>query len=89
MGRRQDFSALAVVEREEQRLAFLPPTFECLDVRYLERVALGTPYTRVVERIGQIVRHPAMARGHRLVVDATGVVRRWWICCGRRGCLAG
>ena len=57
LGQRQDFSAVAVVEREEQRLAFLPPTFECLHVRYLERV----------------IRHPAMARGCRLVVDATGV----------------
>jgi hypothetical protein len=38
----------------------------------LERVALGTPYTRVVERVGEIVRHPEMARGCRLVVDATG-----------------
>ena len=73
LGQRQDFSAVAVVEREEQRLAFLPPSFECLHVRYLEQVALWTPYTRVVERVGEIVRHPVMARGCRLVVDATGV----------------
>lgn len=39
-------------------------------VRYLERVALGTPYTKVVERVAQIV---SRLRKCTLIVDATGV----------------
>jgi hypothetical protein len=41
-------------------------------VRYLERVALGTPYTKVVERVAQIV---ARLRKRAVIVDATGVGR--------------
>jgi hypothetical protein len=64
LGQKRDFSAVAVVEREE---------YGCLRVRHLERMALGTPYTRVVSRVGEILRHPALAARSRLVVDATGV----------------
>jgi phage FluMu gp28-like protein len=64
LGQRQDFSAVAVVEREEQRN---------MRVRHLERLPLGTPYARVVSRVGEIMRHPALAQASRLVVDATGV----------------
>ena len=74
LGQKQDFSAVAVVERERQRLAFMPPVYACLRVRYLERMPLGTPYTNVVERVRQMMQHPMMlAWGCRLVVDATGV----------------
>jgi hypothetical protein len=72
LGQRQDFSALAVVEREEQRFAWMPAPRE-LSVRHLERMELGTPYPRVVERVCEVMRHPKIVNQCRLVVDATGV----------------
>jgi hypothetical protein len=36
-------------------------------------MALGTPYVKVVERVGAILRHPKLTGDSRLVVDATGV----------------
>jgi hypothetical protein len=72
LGKTGDFTAIAILEREEQRLAWMP-AHAGLRVRYLERMALGTPYTRVVKRIEEIVASlPAQARC-RLVVDGTGV----------------
>jgi hypothetical protein len=73
LGQKQDFSAVAVVEREESRLAFLAPTFQSMRVRHLERLPLGTPYVDVVDRVSEIMQHPALAQRSRLVVDATGV----------------
>jgi hypothetical protein len=74
LGQRQDYSAVAVMERDEQRLACLAP---CMRVRHLERMPLGTPYVDVVRRVSEIMRHPALTPalgpGSRLVVDATGV----------------
>jgi hypothetical protein len=72
LGQRQDFSALAVVEREEQRFTMVPAARE-LSVRHLERMGLGTPYPQIVKRVCEVMRHPKMAGGCRLVVDATGV----------------
>ncbi len=72
LGQRQDFSALAVVEREEQRFAWMAGTRE-LSVRHLERMELGTPYPRVVKRVCDVMLHPKIAGKSRLVVDATGV----------------
>jgi len=62
LGQAQDPTALAVAEVHT-------PEFH---VRHLERLPLGTPYPKVVERIGDLVdRLPGAA----LVVDATGVGR--------------
>jgi hypothetical protein len=69
LGQRKDFTAVAVVEREERNWVEGPR----LMVRHLERMALGTAYTRVVERVFRMMRHPALERDARLVVDATGV----------------
>ena len=63
LGQRQDFSALAVVQRQTPRLI----------VRHLERLRLGTPYTAVVDRIRDLLRSPRLIGSRRLVVDATGV----------------
>jgi hypothetical protein len=77
LGQKQDFSAVAVVERAEREKAWLSPEFRCMRVRYLERLPLGTPYVKVVSRVGEIMQHPALAgplrQQGRLVVDATGV----------------
>ena len=73
LGQKQDFSAVAVVERAERTRAWLSPEFRCMQVRYLERMPLGTAYVGVVNRVSEIMRHPALAQQNRLVVDATGV----------------
>ena len=39
----------------------------------MERMALRTPFTEVVRRATEIVRHPALEGRARLVVDATGL----------------
>jgi hypothetical protein len=73
LGQKRDHSAIAVVEREEQRLAWMPPVRLGMRVRYLQRIPLGTSYTRVVERVSEIVRHPTLEGRSRVVADATGV----------------
>jgi len=62
LGQAQDPTALAVAEVH-------PPE---IHVRHLERLSLGTPYPKVVERIADLVDH---LPGAALVVDATGVGR--------------
>jgi len=82
LGQRQDYSAMAVVERRERggtRVAHLPWMERREDgegtlvVRHLERMKLGTPYTQVVRRVVEVMRHGALGGPRRLVVDATGV----------------
>ena len=73
LGKAQDFSAVAVVEREERQLSFLAPTLQSMRVRHLERMPLGTPYINVVNRVREIMQHRELAAQSRLVVDATGV----------------
>jgi hypothetical protein len=63
LGQRRDHSALAVVEKRHT----------VTHVRHLERVALGTPYPLVVERVGEVVRRAYSFGPCCLVVDATGV----------------
>ena len=73
LGQKRDHSAIAVVEREEKRLAWMPSIPQCMRIRYLQRIPLGTSYTRVVEQVSEIVRHPTLEGRSRLVADATGV----------------
>jgi hypothetical protein len=73
LGQKRDHSAIAVVEREEKRLAWMPSMPQAMRIRYLQRIPLGTPYTRVVEQVSEIVRHPMLEGRSRLVADATGV----------------
>ena len=72
LGQKRDYSALAVVERVEARLAWMGPA-PPLGVRYLERMELGTPYPEVVARVSEILQDPKMLGQSHLVVDATGV----------------
>jgi hypothetical protein len=73
LGKIGDFTAIAVVEREEKRLAWMPSVDMGLRVRYLERMALGTPYTVVAKRIQEIVAVAEAGGQCSVVVDATGV----------------
>ena len=65
LGKFRDYTALALVER-------VRATGD-LVVRYVERAALGTPYTQVVKRVEELTRHGALAGQCYLTVDATGV----------------
>lgn len=75
LGQRQDYSALAVVERFDPRRIQEEGAAgrETLVIRHLERMALGTPYVEVTRRVAEVMGRPAMERAQRLVVDATGV----------------
>ena len=64
LGKLRDYTAVALVERCSSGE---------LVVRYVERAALGTPYTQVVKRMEELTRHRALAGACHLTVDATGV----------------
>src|SRR5271166_5640011 len=80
LGQKQDYTAIAVVEKEDSRLVNRPRVYDAqrpvapnLFVRRLERIPLGTPYPRIVERIRAITHEPPLAGRCALVVDATGL----------------
>ncbi|HTQ87107.1 MAG TPA: hypothetical protein VMI93_12905 [Candidatus Solibacter sp.] len=80
LGQSRDYTAIAVVEAKAVRAGWDGARWEWkterrLAVRHLERVALGTPYQEVVERVVEVARSPALAGRRRLVVDGTGVGR--------------
>jgi hypothetical protein len=79
-GQTRDFTVIAVVERAETTGAWDGVQYAwrkevSLQLRYLERIARGTPYTEVVERVVQVTRWPELAGRCRLAVDGTGVGR--------------
>jgi terminase large subunit-like protein len=63
LGKRQDHTAIAVVERKGA----------VLQLRYAERVALGTSYPDVVDRIRYLASHQDVRGRCVIAVDATGV----------------
>lgn len=71
LGQRRDHSAIAVVQRDRGGWMNSVPRVLC--IRYLQRMPLGTPYTRVAQRVGEVVRNPLLVGRSRVVVDATGV----------------
>ncbi len=75
LGQKQDYTAIAVLEKSEVQTGFdyakWGPVMETrYNLRHLERVALGTPYTEVAERVRDV-----WDRAGRCPVaaDATGV----------------
>ena len=80
LGQSRDFTAIAVAERAEltgawDAVAFAHRKVISLRLRYLSRVALGTPYPEIVEEVGEITGSAELAGHCHLVVDATGVGR--------------
>ncbi|MCE5309336.1 MAG: hypothetical protein LLG20_16975 [Acidobacteriales bacterium] len=80
LGQCSDYTAVAVVEPAELKGEWDPALFAWrkvvqLRVRYLERIALGTPYPDIVERIRHLTRSGELAGRCRVVADATGVGR--------------
>lgn len=67
LGKMSDYTALTVVEET-------PAPGTLLRLRHAERPALGTPYTRIAERIHQVQNTaPLTPDNTRVVVDLTGV----------------
>ena len=77
LGQRHDFTAIAVVERIPAPLPHFLDLRSAPEVtftlRHLERVALGTPYPKVVERVKALTTHAEMQGRCTVVFDATGV----------------
>ena len=78
VGQARDPSALAVVERAEMKGEWGQANW-CFALkrdyrlRFLERVALGTPYPDMVDRVRRVVAAPGMTGRRHAAVDATGV----------------
>ncbi len=77
LGQRADFSAFAAVQHRPGGLPhFLSPWSNPADIyelRQLQRVSLGTPYTEVVNRVARFIALPELKGKATLVVDATGL----------------
>jgi hypothetical protein len=79
LGQKGDYTAIAVVEEWEQevggvdRVTFERRKTRRLDVRYLERIPLGTSYPDIVERVCELVRSLELRWKCVLLVDAMGV----------------
>jgi hypothetical protein len=60
LGQRRDSSAIAVIRKE--RMAVWSPNPTCsFFVRHVERMELGMSYTKVVQRVCEIIQDPMMA----------------------------
>jgi len=80
LGQAQDYTAVAVVERlvtagERDLVTYERQKEVSLRLRMVERMALGTPYPAVVERVREITGASELAGKCVLAVDATGVGR--------------
>lgn len=80
LGQSRDFTAIAVLERVEDIGPRDPATYElrrepAVELRYLERVPLGTPYPEVVDRVARVAQSAPLAGRCELAVDGTGVGR--------------
>ena len=75
LGEKHDPSAIAVVEQIEERGRAYQSCRSCeeLQVRYVGRVPLGTPYPLVVGAVRETVQHQELRGRCSLVVDSTGV----------------
>jgi hypothetical protein len=79
-GQSRNFTTIAVLERAETVGAWDPVMFAwkkvvSLRLRHVERIALGTLFPEVVERVVQVTQWPDLAGRCRLAVDGTGVGR--------------
>jgi hypothetical protein len=79
LGQRQDYTAVSVVERSGEelgrdRVTWGMRTARRFDLRYLERLPLGTEYGAAVERVREVTeRLRGAGAAASVAVDATGV----------------
>jgi hypothetical protein len=85
LGQKHDYSAIAIVDVQDKMRGQQRPANGRMVVRYLERAPLGTKYPAVVEHVKGLVQSQLLRQRCAVIADATGVARRWWICCGRHG----
>lgn len=79
LGQVYDHSALAIVERLEERAATELAGITTLDhhhVRYIKRWELGTEYDQVVKDTADLIRRRPDLQDAVIILDATGVGRR-------------
>jgi hypothetical protein len=74
LGQSQDFTVLAVLERNIQVGEALSPALTEYSLRHLRRFSLGTPYTEIVPTVARLAGIRPLS-GSPLVVDQTGVGR--------------
>ena len=72
-GQRKDHTAIAVVQRRTLYPGSPYQELHSIAVVHVERMPLGTLYTKVVERVKEIVERCAREGDCTLAVDATGV----------------
>jgi hypothetical protein len=78
LGRPQDFTTLAIAERETKIYPTRPES-SILDeehsyqLRHLERFQVGTPYPEVAARLADLLQSPALVEDSNILIDATGV----------------
>ncbi len=73
LGQASDLTALAIVERPDQRSRDGKETLYAL--RHLRRFALGTPYTEIVPAVTALAARAPLSGRVTLVVDQTGIGR--------------
>ncbi len=84
LGQSQDYSALSIIERTNERKpdvkyikGYEPvpydPAKAIYHLGYLERFALGTSYTTVVEKVSALMNREPFKDRSSLVIDTTGV----------------
>jgi hypothetical protein len=66
LGQVQDYTALAVVQRAGSK-------DPAVQLRYLQRFQLATPYPTIVQRVAELMATPPLREQASLVVDRTGV----------------
>jgi hypothetical protein len=79
LGQRRDRTAIAVIEKDilisdrPDPITWERPRITQYQVRHLQRLPLGTPYTAVVEHVARMARALAKTGPCTVAVDATGV----------------
>ena len=85
LGQVSDYTALAVIEKVAAEIKSQPISDDGDDtpteaddprpvyhVRMLDRAPLGTPYPRIVQKVGELVNTPPLVGNCHLLVDETG-----------------
>ncbi len=73
LGKQHDHTAIVILEKDEPTVYGPGPEALRLDLRYAERVALGTPYTVVAERVRRMAADLNRWGRCEVVVDASGL----------------
>ena len=73
LGKSQDYTAITIMQQNiiYKSLNTKIPIYE---VRHLERIKLGTPYPKIVDRLGKLLQKPEIYHKQKvMLIDQTGV----------------